>query len=138
MSTTRGPTRCGGCGEILAEQFCQPERLPCPHCGSMARQIPLLTQFEQAQLPSVTAKGYSAGISRTKGLLKRVFSGLVPQRSRGSAVAQVSRVIAKDRNPAWYTETVTMRDTGEVVHHCSEPLSEHTGHGSDKGRKPTG
>jgi hypothetical protein len=27
---------------------------------------------------------------------------------------------------------VTIRDTGEVVHHCDEPLSEHRGHGSDK------
>jgi hypothetical protein len=37
-----------------------------------------------------------------------------------------------DRENDRYLETVTDPETGEVVHHCEEPLSEHFGHGSDK------
>lgn len=37
-----------------------------------------------------------------------------------------------DRENDWYEETVTNPDTGEVVHHQAEPLSDHTGHGSAK------
>ncbi len=38
----------------------------------------------------------------------------------------------------WYEETFIDLDTGVVIHHCAEPLSEHRGHGSAKGRtRPT-
>ena len=33
-----------------------------------------------------------------------------------------------------YTEIVRDPETGEVIHHCDEKLSDHTGHGSDKNR----
>lgn len=41
-----------------------------------------------------------------------------------------SRVV--DRENDRYTETVVDPKTGEMVHHCDEPLSEHRGHGSAK------
>jgi hypothetical protein len=37
-----------------------------------------------------------------------------------------------DRVKRWYHERVTDPETGEVVHECSEPLTNHRGHGSDK------
>jgi hypothetical protein len=37
-----------------------------------------------------------------------------------------------DRDRCRYKETVTDPETGEVVHHCDEPLINHTGHGSAK------
>lgn len=40
------------------------------------------------------------------------------------------RNIDKDNNK--YKEIVTDPETGEVVHHCEEPLKKHTGHGSAK------
>lgn len=40
------------------------------------------------------------------------------------------RLIDKDANR--YFEKVTDPDTGQVLHECNEPLSEHRGHGSDK------
>ena len=39
-----------------------------------------------------------------------------------------ARVI--DRENDKYLETVTYPETGEVIHHCEEPLSDHFGHGS--------
>jgi len=40
-----------------------------------------------------------------------------------------------DRENDWYAETVTDPETGEIVHECKEPLSEHQGHGAAKKRE---
>jgi len=45
----------------------------------------------------------------------------------------LERIIDRARN--WYKELVTDPETGKVVHHCEEPVSQHRGHGSAKGRK---
>lgn len=37
-----------------------------------------------------------------------------------------------DRDADHYVETVTDPATGEVIHYCNEPLSQHQGHGSAK------
>ena len=37
-----------------------------------------------------------------------------------------------DREADTYDETVTDPESGEIVHECHEPLSEHRGHGSAK------
>jgi hypothetical protein len=37
-----------------------------------------------------------------------------------------------DRVKDWYDERVTDPATGKIVHECSEPLTDHTGHGSAK------
>ena len=71
-----------------------------------------------------------AGFSRRKGWFARSFMRLVPQRSRDGALAYHKRIM--DRDADRYIETVTMRETGEVIHHCDEPLSEHQGHGAAK------
>jgi hypothetical protein len=39
-----------------------------------------------------------------------------------------------DREKDHYKEVVTDPQTGQVIHHCDEPLSKHTGHGSAKKR----
>lgn len=40
----------------------------------------------------------------------------------------VERIIDRAKN--WYKELVTDPKTGNVVHHCEEPLSQHQGHGT--------
>jgi hypothetical protein len=35
-----------------------------------------------------------------------------------------------DRIRDWYHERIADAETGDVVHECDEPLSEHRGHGS--------
>jgi hypothetical protein len=42
------------------------------------------------------------------------------------------RVIDRDGNH--YREVITNPKTGEIIHHCEEPLSDHRGHGSAKDR----
>ncbi len=49
----------------------------------------------------------------------------------------ISRTIDRDNDR--YDEVITGADTGEVLHECREPLSEHTGHGSarpDRRKRP--
>ncbi len=41
---------------------------------------------------------------------------------------KLERVIDRARN--WYMERVTDPDTGQVLHECEEPLTDHRGHGS--------
>ena len=48
----------------------------------------------------------------------------------GGRLAQHDRII--DREADRYIERVTAIDTGELVHECDEPLSQHRGHGSDE------
>ena len=81
-------------------------------------------------LATLRATGLRAGMSRTKGLFIKIFSGQSLQRNRGNAIADVERVF--DRGFDRYTEKVTLRDSGEMLHMTDEPLSEHIGHGSDK------
>lgn len=42
----------------------------------------------------------------------------------------LERIIDRARN--WYKELVTDPKTGNVMHHCEEPLSQHQGHGTAK------
>jgi len=60
------------------------------------------------------------------------FTGADLQHSTGKFV-QKDRIIDKDRDH--YFERVVDPSTGEVIHHCEEPLSQHWGHGSARPRK---
>ena len=44
----------------------------------------------------------------------------------------MDRVTLQDRRNNRYVETVKDPTTGEVIHHCEEPLSDHIGHGTAK------
>jgi hypothetical protein len=52
--------------------------------------------------------------------------------NRGKTVLR-EQVIDRDNDR--YFERVTDYDTGEVIHECEEPLSEHRGHGSAKPKR---
>lgn len=43
-----------------------------------------------------------------------------------------------DRDNDHYFEKVTDYETGEVIHHCEEPLSQHQGHGDAKRKNNQG
>lgn len=60
------------------------------------------------------------------------FSGDELYRKIGKWMKKVRRI---DRRGDWYSEVVCDPETGEVVHRCEEPLSEHVGHGSAKRKK---
>ncbi len=96
----------------------------------MHRIISLVINAETESLTSTKIKGFRAGLSKTKGWFIKIFSGQVVQRNRGNSIANHERMI--DRDCDRYTENITMRESGEIIHSRDELLSEHTGHGSDK------
>lgn len=93
-----------------------------------------LIKIEQPHAASVKATGFKSGLSRTKGWFQKVFVGYTPQFSRGGALALVERVAKRVNFGNWYSEKVTMKDTGEIIHQCEEPWDQHQGHGSAKKR----
>jgi hypothetical protein len=60
------------------------------------------------------------------------ISGSDYSRDRGKHV-HLQRII--DRDNDYYFEKITDYETGEVIHHCEEPLSQHQGHGDAKRNK---
>jgi hypothetical protein len=57
------------------------------------------------------------------------FAGADVERRTGRRLRKLRNI---DRPRDEYLEVVTDPDTGEVVHYCREPLSQHRGHGSAK------
>lgn len=101
-------------------------RVPCPQCGETMRSykaaftatgVGTASMRLKARRPGVKdpiAEGrYEPSVQRTTGL-----------------VMNLERFIDRLRNS--YHEKVTNPKTGEVVHQCDEPLSNHQGHGSAK------
>ena len=97
----------------------------CPFCGSrsLERVILLEDSFEFHEM----SKGNSDKISGKRPDYEFV-AGDEFSRSKRKYVDKV-RII--DRQNDHYYEKVTDKETGEITHECSEPLSEHR-HGSDK------
>ena len=90
-----------------------------------------------AKLPPISGRGnvlrgsaWRSGMSKTKGLLFKQQVSFGAQHDRGDMPIRHERLIDRQNNR--YVEKVIARDSGEIIHHCDEPLSEHNGHGSDK------
>ncbi|MGH7115721.1 MAG: hypothetical protein ACREE9_14665 [Stellaceae bacterium] len=117
--------KCEPCNALVVEEVDKgdPEHVICKSCGAKLSPI-----FEPGT--RMDGKFWRDGLSRTKGLLGRVRVAFEPQHSRGGVLARLERFI--DRNTDRYFEKVTMCDSGEIVHECDEPLSDHRGHGSAK------
>ena len=67
-----------------------------------------------------------------KKVIREMFTGADMHQQSGKWY-QKDRVV--DRKSNRYSEKVTDPETGEVIHHCDEPLDKHIGHGSAKTRK---
>ncbi len=116
------------CGEPLSEKLgLQPDqRAPCPKCGSLSRAFHKVLEAQvtpTASLNAVQRRPSFPGGSRVLELTQ----GWVPSFKYGF----VNKIRRFDRILKTYLEHVELKD-GTVVHHVEEPLSEHTGHGSDK------
>ena len=130
MTTTRDTTTCGSCGTSIDESLDRPHaRHPCPTCGSAARI------FAVSISETVTVRAGLGFKHKRHGHKKPLAEGFArPEAARRTGTV-VERKMLVDRQNDRYTETVTEYDTGVVVHHCDEKLSEHIGHGSAKSPK---
>jgi hypothetical protein len=109
---------CSGCGELifdLAER-----RKPCLKCGSITRTVHVaLTETMKAEVYLKTHTKHRDG---GRKVVREVIEGDDYHRKTGKWNV-MRRLI--DRAGNWYEEIFHDPDTGEVVHHTAEPLTEH-------------
>ena len=135
MSETSASVRCRSCGESHSEGIVSSNEVQaCPNCASTNQHVMISISdnfqiydqveaiLEDASLPSKTKR---------KKTRVEIITGSEWSVSRQKVVNK-ERLI--DRKNDRYRELVTDPETGEVIHECEEPLSQHTGHGDAKGR----
>lgn len=123
-----GTVKCNKCGTTLNEATdIQPDkRIPCPSCGSTSRC------YEECALVKV---GVVTG-GKMKGKHANENKPFIVQSSGKDLFRKTGQLMDKimviDRDHNLYQEIITDPGTGEVIRSCTEPLSEHKGHGSAK------
>lgn len=126
---------CADCGVRLPDEWVSSKnRGVCPDCGSNQKTI-YLNIVEEAALDiheSLSGKVKDINFNSKKNPRYEFFEG-DDLRKSDSKWMKKTRVIDKYNDK--YHEKVTDPETGDVVHHCEEPLSDHFGHGSDKFKK---
>lgn len=119
--------QCGECEAILADETPQDDqRQLCPACGSFKRIIHKEIVDFVHLYDSVRLRQKEPGV---KNPVVDHFSGFEFTHNTRTFSERI-RVI--DRKRDWYYEFVRDPKTGEIIHECSEPLSQHFGHGSAK------
>jgi hypothetical protein len=102
---------------------------------SMAKQHKVNVDVVTRQRVSVTLEAKEEGKGCKRGWFLRFRTGAFPQRGHPGKFAIVESVMKRVGFGNWYSETVKDEETDELLHHCEEPLDQHTGHGSAKNRK---
>jgi RecJ-like exonuclease len=115
--------RCGDCGKKLSER----DEI-CSNCGSKKLHQVLILE-EKLEIHE-----------RIKGKIKEKGAKPVQEFTAGDDLHRKSekwhhREMYIDRKNDSYREIVKDKTTGEIIHKCEEPLSEHIGHGSAKHKK---
>ena len=126
---------CTNCGQRLPDELISVEdKYVCPKCGSIQNTIHLNIVEEVAiKIPeSLRVKVKDKNCNSKKNPRYEFFEGDDLRKSDNKWMKK-SRVIDKYNDK--YLEKVTDSDTGDIVHHCEEPLSDHFGHGSEKFKK---
>jgi len=126
-------TKCANCGAQVDPSGDTPEhRVSCGKCGSTKRNY-----YVSIAETLVARDGLGVKAKRPGDKRPYVEDLAVPEysRSRGKVVHR-QRVIDRDNDR--YFEKVTDYETGDVIHHCEEPLSQHQGHGTAKPKKGWG
>lgn len=125
-------TSCANCRVALPDDLPGQARSPCPDCGSTSRSY--LGSLSDG---IVFHDGHRTKVKRpslpsAKKLRADTYSGVEHSHKHGKLV-RVHRTIDKDNDR--YVEKVTDLHTGEILHECDEPLSEHINHGTAKYRR---
>ena len=101
-------------------------RTPCLSCGGKSLTVLKSLDDSVTTQSGIRAIGYAA--SKTKWFLK-----LMSEPSFTHFLGKWShRLKIENKRLDEYVELVNNPETGEVLHECREPLSQHRGHGSTK------
>jgi hypothetical protein len=131
MTNAVQAVKCGNCGKELEEEptiFVESRR-PCPNCGSTTRLFEAATN---GKLPLYSKLGIKARHgNKGKPFIEQIVGDDL-QHKTGKWM-KLQRIIDRAKN--WYREIVQDPETGQVIHHSDEPLTDHRGHGSAKNKK---
>ncbi len=113
--------KCKKCGHELKK-----DEIPCPKCGCKSRaiSIEIIEKIEIHDKIEGKAKHKNC-----KKPFNEFISGDDLYRKSGKWYHKERNI---DRENNKYREIIKDKKTGKVIHRCEEPLSKHTGHGSDK------
>ena len=101
----------------------------------MAKQHEVNVDITTRSRVEVKGEAREEGKGRKRGWFLRFHVGSVPQRGHPGKFAIIDTVMKRVGFGNWYSETVKDEETGELLHHCEEPVDQHTGHGTAKSRK---
>ncbi len=118
---------CGSCGVPIDESADVPieDRMPCPQCGSTAREFSVRLKVEAKAQVGLGFK------QKRPGSNKPIAEGFTGRELRKSVGDFVDKERLIDRENDRYREKV-VTDSGEVIRDVDEPLSEHRDYGSAK------
>ncbi|HBX23603.1 MAG TPA: hypothetical protein DEF34_08245 [Desulfotomaculum sp.] len=119
---------CVDCGYEFDEGNNGNNQVPCPKCASLKKQVQLFVS-ENVFLNIKECVGLKFKKQGQKRPSKELISGDEYFKKENRWISK-ERII--DRENDRYYEKAQDTETGFVLHECDEPLSEHTGHGSDK------
>lgn len=120
---------CGQCKELLAESTGAFPRSACPFCGSMDRHYDAQA-YEAVGIKEFVEVRHKNPAFPSKGKLRIHYKfGDELYRDRG---IWIKKDWMANRDSDRYKEIITVPETGEIIHHCEEPLSQHINHGTAK------
>lgn len=127
MSTSPiASVECAKCGAELGERDNVPveNRTKCPRCGDTARvfKVTLSSTIKITNSLRGKARDAAGGKPFTEFKSEDSFS-----RKLGILAKRYMRI---DRRNNRYIEEVIDPESGDTIHFCDEPLTEHQGHGS--------
>lgn len=119
---------CAGCGGNLEEspQTAPDQRVACPGCGSRARAFKVHATSTVHVTSQLSAKAYESG--KKKPFLEHKSGDSFFRKAQ----LWVKRVMRIDRRNNRYVEHVVDPRTGDTIHFCDEPLTDHRSHDSAK------
>lgn len=132
MIATVDPTLCAACGIPIDEpsSTLPADRNPCPSCGSLVRTFNVHVQ------ETLTIREKIGMKQKRPGHKKPIYES-VSGDDLYLATGQWNKLTREiDRENNNYKEVISNPESGEVLRHCEEPLTEHFGRGSAK-QKPS-
>jgi ribosomal protein S27AE len=127
MSVSTDTIKCSDCGTIVDGCNDTPEqRTRCGKCGSTKRT------HQCSITETVIARDGIGMKAKRTGEKKPYIEDLAKPDYSKSLDKLVYRERIIDRDNDQYYEKLTDYESGEVIHHCKEPLSQHQGHGAAK------
>ena len=105
----------------------------CPHCGSDQLTVSLHFSDNMEWHDNLRGKVKDPNFNSKRNPRREFRVGDSFTRKDGKW-RDMYRLIDKDEDI--YVEVITDKESGEVVHECREPLTEHQGHGTAKKRPP--